>query len=186
MLIDIELLAELVSIGTLFAFSLVCMCVIILRFKPDDDGIDIDSDNGELRVTLLVVAYTIGVSLTSVAAVSAYPLIGVLLTLPIVAISTLLLFWFPGEGFVSYRGLSNTDHFKCPLVPLLPLCGIAINIVMITNLRPATFMGFVVWMLVGLIVYFCYGLFHSRLVQENKRLLGAETDDDVVMRILKY
>lgn len=192
-LIDIELLAELVSIGTLFAFSLVCICVIILRFKPDDDGIGLDAtDHRELRVTLLVLAFTVGVTLCSAAATTQleweyyHPLIYFLLCLPLALIPAALLFWFPGEGFVSYRGLSTADHFKCPLVPLIPLLGIVINIVMITNLRTATFLGFFVWMFAGMAVYLCYGIWHSRLIQENRRLLGAETDDDIVMRILKY
>lgn len=184
-LIDIELLAELVSIGTLFAFSIVCMCVIILRFKPDDDGIGLESDNGELRTTLLVLAFTIGAILTCVAAEWSYSFVTIPLCLPIVLIPAALLYWFPGEGFVSYRGKSNGDHFRCPLVPLIPLCGIAINVLMITNLRTATFMGFFSWMLVGIGVYFCFGLWHSRLVQENRRLIGAEADEDIMMRILK-
>lgn len=96
-----------------------------------------------------------------------------------------LLFWYPGIGCISYRSRSHRDHFQCPLVPIVPLLGIGINIFMITTLRIATFVGFFIWMGVGLFIYFTYGLCHSRLVDENRKLL--ETDEDaVVMKILRH
>jgi basic amino acid/polyamine antiporter, APA family len=48
--------------------------------------------------------------------------------------------------------------FRSPLVPLFPLCGIALSIFLSTvGLGPYTWLRFVVWLVVGLAVYFSYG-----------------------------
>ncbi|KAA0197675.1 hypothetical protein HAZT_HAZT003712 [Hyalella azteca] len=52
--------------------------------------------------------------------------------------------------------------FKVPFVPLLPLTSIFVNISFIVHLNPMTWVRFIVWMTIGLLLYFCYGIHHSR------------------------
>jgi basic amino acid/polyamine antiporter, APA family len=53
--------------------------------------------------------------------------------------------------------------FKTPLVPLVPLIGIAFSIWLLSELALITWMVFLVWLAIGLVVYFGYGIRHSKL-----------------------
>lgn len=53
--------------------------------------------------------------------------------------------------------------FRTPWVPFLPLVGIAFSIWLIWGLPWITYERFLLWMAIGLAVYFGYGLRHSRL-----------------------
>ncbi len=53
--------------------------------------------------------------------------------------------------------------FRMPLVPWLPLVGIAICLVLMVNLPRQTWVLFGIWLAIGLVLYFAYGFRHSRL-----------------------
>ena len=95
-LLPINVLGELVSIGTLMAFTLVCISIIILRkTRPDVER-----------------------------------------------------------------------PFKTPLVPLIPILGVLICLSQMLALPLDTWLRLIVWMIIGFIIYFTYGIKHSKL---NKR-----------------
>ncbi|KAK8389474.1 hypothetical protein O3P69_008876 [Scylla paramamosain] len=52
--------------------------------------------------------------------------------------------------------------FRVPLVPLLPLTSIFFNVGLMMHLNPMTWLRFIVWMVLGLLLYFAYGQHHSR------------------------
>jgi APA family basic amino acid/polyamine antiporter len=56
--------------------------------------------------------------------------------------------------------------FRCPLVPLIPLLGITFCAALMLSLPRLTWIRFVVWLIVGLFVYFFYGIRHSRMAQK--------------------
>jgi APA family basic amino acid/polyamine antiporter len=56
--------------------------------------------------------------------------------------------------------------FRCPGVPFVPLLAILTAIYLMLNLPAATWVRFLVWMLVGFVVYFTYGARHSRLATD--------------------
>lgn len=58
------------------------------------------------------------------------------------------------------------DTFSVPLIPWLPGISIIINIYLMMQLDYLTWVRFIVWILLGLIVYFLYGIRHSN---ERKR-----------------
>jgi basic amino acid/polyamine antiporter, APA family len=63
--------------------------------------------------------------------------------------------------------------FRTPLVPLVPLLAILCCLWLMLNLSVSTWIRFVVWMAVGLIIYFAYGARRSRLGQaERQRVHG--------------
>ena len=84
---------ELVSIGTLFAFTLVCGGVLILRYKQPQ----------LVRV------------------------------------------------------------FKAPFFPLLPIMGMAANLYLMIELPRLTWINFLVWTVLGLVIYFTYSVKHSHM-----------------------
>ena len=94
-LFPIGLLGELVSIGTLFAFVIVCAGILVLRYKS-----------------------------------------------PNIA-----------------------RPFRTPLVPFVPIAGIAICGYMMSSLPFATWERLLVWMAIGLAIYFLYSRSHSRLAR---------------------
>ena len=53
--------------------------------------------------------------------------------------------------------------FRVPFVPLLPIVGMAFSAWLIWGLPTETYTGFILWMLLGVVLYFTYGLKHSRL-----------------------
>jgi APA family basic amino acid/polyamine antiporter len=57
--------------------------------------------------------------------------------------------------------------FRAPLVPLVPLLGVGLCVLLVAGLAPVTWLAFGVWTAVGLIVYFGYGRRRSALSQEG-------------------
>ncbi len=111
MLTDIGSLADLTNIGTLFAFILVCLGVIILRRKDT----------------------------------------------------------------------SRRRPFRVPMVPLFPLLGVFFCFVLMLSLPLETWGRFVVWLVIGLCIYFLYGLRHSKL----RRGLDAGITEDEPPPLIK-
>jgi APA family basic amino acid/polyamine antiporter len=53
--------------------------------------------------------------------------------------------------------------FRCPLVPLVPILGIICCSVLMFSLPAANWVRLILWMALGLVIYFCYGHQHSVL-----------------------
>ena len=53
--------------------------------------------------------------------------------------------------------------FRTPLVPIVPILGIIFCGYLMLSLPLVTWIRFVVWMLAGMVIYFSYGRFHSRV-----------------------
>jgi len=54
-------------------------------------------------------------------------------------------------------------RFRTPFVPVVPLIGIGFSIYLIISLPPITWIRFVIWMLIGLVLYAFYGRRKSKL-----------------------
>ncbi len=59
--------------------------------------------------------------------------------------------------------------FRCPGVPWVPALSVLLSVYLMLNLPASTWVRFVVWMAVGVVVYFAYGRSHSRLATEPDR-----------------
>jgi APA family basic amino acid/polyamine antiporter len=95
--LPISILGELVSIGTLLAFAIVCVSVLVLRkSKPD-----------------------------------------------------------------------MKRPFKTPFVPLIPILGALICLLQMASLPLDTWLRLIVWMVIGFVIYFSYGIKHSKIRKEN-------------------
>jgi APA family basic amino acid/polyamine antiporter len=58
--------------------------------------------------------------------------------------------------------------FRTPLVPLVPVLSVLACLYLMLNLPAETWLRFVAWMAIGVVVYFAYGARHSR-VRERER-----------------
>ncbi|MEO5710929.1 MAG: amino acid permease [Nocardioidaceae bacterium] len=56
--------------------------------------------------------------------------------------------------------------FRCPGVPVVPILAVLASVYLMLNLPAATWIRFLVWMVIGLAVYFAYGARKSRLATD--------------------
>jgi APA family basic amino acid/polyamine antiporter len=84
------------------------------------------------------------------------------------SIGTLLAFVIVCAGVMVMRRTNpNTPRpYRTPLVPLVPILGILVCFAMMASLDSATWIRLVVWLAIGLTIYFTYSRYHSRLVTD--------------------
>jgi APA family basic amino acid/polyamine antiporter len=67
--------------------------------------------------------------------------------------------------------------FHTPQVPLLPIVSALLCLGLMANLAMETWLRFIIWLVIGLAIYFFYGRKHSRLeppARRRRRLLAAD------------
>ncbi|KAM5221411.1 cationic amino acid transporter 3 [Ctenodactylus gundi] len=190
-LFELTDLVDLMSIGTLLAYSLVSICVLILRYQPDwemkpgEDEVEFQEEKipKAEKLTLQGLFCPFNLVPTPLSGQVVYvcsSLLALLLTVlclvlaqwPIpllagdplwVAVVVLLLLLITGITGVIWRQPQNSSslHFKVPAVPLLPLVSIFVNVYLMMQMTAGTWARFGVWMLIGFAIYFGYGIQHS-------------------------
>ena len=83
----------------------------------------------------------------------------------LVSIGTLLAFVIVCMGVmvIRYARPNIPRPFRTPLVPIVPILGILICGYMMTSLPSDTWIRLIVWMIIGLVIYFAYSRTHSRV-----------------------
>eukprot|EP00063_Salmo_salar_P080275 XP_014055110.1 PREDICTED: cationic amino acid transporter 3 [Salmo salar] len=220
-LFDLAALVDLMSIGTLLAYTLVAVCVLILRYQPGtlglsgaseklvelvglrratmaegDSGDEFDQEGeGETRPLrerftlnmLLVPSCDVPTKTSGLIVYITTAVISVLFTLLCVVLAV----W--GAEVVSCHPLWVTIcvilaflsflcvaiiwrqppsrqalTFKVPLLPVLPLVSIFVNIYLMMQLDGPTWCRFAVWMAIGFLIYFGYGIRNSSEATPNR------------------
>jgi APA family basic amino acid/polyamine antiporter len=84
-------------------------------------------------------------------------------------IGTLFAFILVCFGVIILRVKEPHKHrsFKVPFSPLVPLLGVISCVFLMTGLPAITWVRFVVWLIVGLVVYFSYSFRHSLLHKKS-------------------
>jgi len=80
--------------------------------------------------------------------------IGILLAFVVVSAAVIIL---------RYRSPELPRTFRTPLMPVTPLVGIAFSLWLVSKLQTVTWIRFVVWFVLGALVYGLYGYRHSKL-----------------------
>jgi APA family basic amino acid/polyamine antiporter len=62
--------------------------------------------------------------------------------------------------------------FRCPLVPVIPILGIVLCLMLMMSLPVGNWLRLIGWMAIGLLIYFFYGRHHSTLGHELKDALS--------------
>jgi APA family basic amino acid/polyamine antiporter len=85
----------------------------------------------------------------------------------LVSIGTLLAFVIVCAGIIvlRYKSPNIARPFRTPMVPLVPILGILICGYMMSSLPSATWERLIVWMIIGLGIYFFYSRSHSKLAR---------------------
>ena len=88
----------------------------------------------------------------------------------LVSIGTLLAFVIVCAGVIvlRYRQPNLERPFRTPLVPLVPILGIISCGALMGSLPSDTWIRLIVWMGLGLLIYFLYGKSHSKLGRAEK------------------
>jgi len=88
------------------------------------------------------------------------------------SIGTLLAFVIVCAGVWALRAKRPDLHrpFKTPLVPFVPIMGIGISLGLMLSLPWSTWLRLIVWLIVGMAIYFGYGRSHSSL----RKIPGAQ------------
>jgi len=87
----------------------------------------------------------------------------------LVSIGTLLAFVIVSAGIIVLRR-TNPDiprPFRTPLVPIVPILAILICGYMMYSLPGDTWIRLIVWLVIGLVIYFLYGKNHSRIASSS-------------------
>jgi len=189
-------LVEMMSIGTLLAYTIVAVCVLILRYQPGTVGLvkseaslsthisNSKEDSPLLGVerarhpsqrTAMLALVAIVTSCIGFAGVSALIIWGSHYLSQakwwaIVAVT--LIGWLPIGSTILLLWLPQNKTplpFMVPCVPVLPLLSMFINIFLILKLTYLTWIRFAVWMVIGMSIYLLYGVRHS-VEGERQRL----------------
>uniref|UniRef100_A0A8C8DZL0 Solute carrier family 7 member 3a n=1 Tax=Oryzias sinensis TaxID=183150 RepID=A0A8C8DZL0_9TELE len=187
-LFDLGALVDLMSIGTLLAYSLVAICVLILRYQPgtlnsssqteklmdveriesgDEYGMEMDDKPLRETFTAKLLFNPSGKIPTEISGTIVYITTAVICKLPPIACSVVpcaILTLLCGICVVIiWRQPESKEAltFKVPLLPWLPLFSVFVNIYLMMQLDVATWLRFAVWMIIGFAIYFLYGIKNS-------------------------
>ncbi|XP_061904784.1 cationic amino acid transporter 3a [Entelurus aequoreus] len=218
-LFDLAALVDLMSIGTLLAYSLVAICVLILRYQPGTlnsssqteklvelvegekvavSGGDSGDEYTENEEKPLQEAFTFkllfcpsGKTPTQTSGTIVYAttaVISILITVLCIILANCLQQLLDGNGIVVATCVilallcgvcliiicrqpesKEALTFKVPLLPWLPLFSVFVNIYLMMQLDQGTWCRFTVWMVIGFIIYFAYGIKNSSANRSTPR-----------------
>jgi basic amino acid/polyamine antiporter, APA family len=92
------------------------------------------------------------------------------------SVGTLLAFVLVSAGvWVMRRSHPHVNRpFKTPMVPLVPILSIVFSSVLIISLSGWTLLRLVVWLAIGLVIYFTYSRKHSKVQLANRAALNTK------------
>jgi basic amino acid/polyamine antiporter, APA family len=161
-----DTIANIIAIGAAIGIIVVVMILLLgqsrVAFAMARDGLlpKVFAKVHPTYRTPYVITVTVGVL---VAVLAAFTSIDVLAEL--VNVGTLFAFILVSIGVIFLRH-SRPDlerAFRVPLVPVVPIAAALICFYLMLNLAVETWLRFVIWMVIGLVIYFAYGYRHSRV-----------------------
>ncbi|WP_314737234.1 amino acid permease [Limosilactobacillus urinaemulieris] len=166
-LVHQDWLAELLSIGALVGMFTMMVAMIYsssrLIYAIGRDGLlpaflgKLDKKSHSPQIALWIVAVIIA---TMGGLVSLDQLTS------LVNIGTLFAFTLVSFGIIPLRrrkDIGNRGGFKVPLYPVIPILSGLLCLAMMTQLQLETYIGAGIWFSLGIIIYFTYGYWHSKL-----------------------
>ncbi|AQG80814.1 amino acid permease [Spirosoma montaniterrae] len=145
MFMDLKFFVDLTSVGTFFAFILVCGGILYL----DANGL---SAQAKFRVPYINGKYIIGLAFLLV---FGYALTGANVLQHMEEKPLLFVFWAVW-AVLAVQGFRH--NFS-----LLPVIGVLTNLYLMTELGASNWLIFVGWLAIGLVIYFSYGYRKSKL-----------------------
>ncbi|XP_009866438.1 PREDICTED: low affinity cationic amino acid transporter 2 isoform X1 [Apaloderma vittatum] len=203
-LFDLKALVDMMSIGTLLAYSLVATCVLILRYQPSltyeepkyspekaalaaseresaisESQINMIQDNHFSLQTLInpsrlptdltstTVKFLVSLLACLVCGLSVLTTYGINYIANLepwsIGLLAVLVAFFIITILLIHRQPQNQQKvaFMVPFLPFLPSFSILVNIYLMVQLSADTWIRFSIWMVLGFLIYFAYGIRHS-------------------------
>ncbi len=135
---SIDEMVDLTNIGTLFAFILVCVGIIVLRRKDPDRPRPFRVPSGWMWTAILYAGFAVGIWF--------FPL---------------ALSMKAGILFIAAIVFALSRNY------IFPVLGILSCMYLIYYLPPTSWLRFAAWLNFGFVIYAGYGILHSRLAEEN-------------------
>jgi amino acid transporter len=155
LIFDLLTLVEMLSIGTLIAYTQVALAVLISRYENPDDMNNELSKN--LFYTIIIILFLCFISIYSFENHDYInPIYMFIFTILVIILINLIYKKFCKRKQIFSDELGNI--FLTPLVPWLPIFSIFCNIYLMLKLRFITWIRFIVWMIIGFSIYFFYGI----------------------------
>ncbi|XP_069496790.1 high affinity cationic amino acid transporter 1 [Ambystoma mexicanum] len=222
-LFDLKDLVDLMSIGTLLAYSLVAACVLVLRYQPDQPnlayqmantndetdmnesastsesrtGILSDDDEPFTIKSMLFPQNSDPTKLSGAIVNASAGIVGLLIitfcclavlgkdalaegsaavTCLLVVVFVLclivtLIIWRQPES-------KTKLSFKVPFLPVLPILSIFVNVYLMMQLDTGTWIRFAIWMVIGFLIYFGYGVRNSTEAAAHAASCNADRNDN--------
>ncbi|KTF84333.1 hypothetical protein cypCar_00017441, partial [Cyprinus carpio] len=221
-LFDLKALVDMMSIGTLLAYSLVAACVLILRYQPDaafersriNEGkekvgeselTESESHLNMLKDGSITLRSLLNPPLLPTEQTSTAVNVSVIIIVFVVCVISALNTYY-GHAIIAMEpwalgvlGASFFIFILCillvPLLPFLPILSVFVNVYLMVQLSGDTWIRFSIWMAIGFLIYFGYGMWHSDerkrhlqncgVATEKKTLTGNEGTVEYVTHIEK-
>jgi len=174
--LDGDTLMDLISIGTLMAFVVVCLALVAHRLEPSPTawaGVILRGTSSHVWVWTFCASAAL--SCISVAQSWSTALVsGPAAAVAVAAIAALAAFpqRLPGDTAAALpkseggQGAATSQPavgvFVCPGVPVLPCLGAWVNLYLMASLPPASCVRLLAWSAAGAVVYLAYGVWHSK------------------------
>jgi amino acid transporter len=152
---DLLTLVEMLSIGTLIAYTQVALAVLISRYELDE-GIDRGLVQTLASIIFIIVALCC-ISIYSFEAHDYIDTVSVLLFSMLVCFLIIFVYHKLHRRTQKYTDAS-ANRFLTPCVPWLPVFSIFCNLYLMLKLSFITWIRFILWMILGLSIYFFYGI----------------------------
>uniref|UniRef100_A0A8C1TW60 Cationic amino acid transporter 2 n=1 Tax=Cyprinus carpio TaxID=7962 RepID=A0A8C1TW60_CYPCA len=235
-LFDLKALVDMMSIGTLLAYSLVAACVLILRYQPDaafersriNEGkekvgeselTESESHLNMLKDGSVTLRSLLNPPLLPTEQTSTAVNVSVIIIVFVVCVISALNTYY-GHAIIAMEpwalGVLGASFFifilcillvcrqpqtrkkvsfMVPLLPFLPILSVFVNVYLMVQLSGDTWIRFSIWMAIGFLIYFGYGMWHSDerkrhlqncgVTTEKKTLTGNEGTVEYVTHIEK-
>jgi len=150
--LNLETVLALTSIGTLFAFVLVCGGILVLDQQPNkpDSKFKVPYVNGKYIIPLLFIVSIVIIlfqapdHFSSLISLEGFPMV---------------IFWM---AMLVISILAFLKKFS-----LLPVLGMVSYFYLMAQESHTNWLRFLVWLAIGLIIYFAYSRFHSKLARSK-------------------
>jgi amino acid transporter len=155
LIFDLLTLVEMLSIGTLIAYTQVALAVLISRYETKDD-----ISNNLMKNLLSIIIIIFLLCFISIYSFEHHDYINPIAILIFIVLLYVLI-------FLTYKTFSKRKQnisdelesiFLTPFVPWLPIFSIGCNIYLMLKLSFITWIRFILWMIIGFSIYFFYGI----------------------------
>nr|XP_060621453.1 cationic amino acid transporter 2-like isoform X2 [Anolis sagrei ordinatus] len=189
-LFDLKALVDMMSIGTLLAYTLVAICILLLRYQPDPNSPDPSEMKNPGRILWMdlllypsmtpsqhssnLVSHTVFITAILVCIMSVLATMGLPCLISggawCIACLSLLFLGIVVASLIIWRQPQSQKKadFMVPCLPFLPILSVLVNTYLMAQLSSDTWLRYTVWMIIGFVIYFGYGIHHSAERQGSK------------------